>query len=104
MSLGDLSYLTLLVVARLRDEAWSGGIREELLEVTGRDVTVGTVFVTLTRLEDRGLLSSTRGDRPERGGRARRVFAVTEAGWAALHEARAAAERLWEELEQGGVG
>jgi DNA-binding PadR family transcriptional regulator len=33
-----------------------------------------------------------------RGGRARRVFALTPSGWNALHEARAAADRMWREL------
>lgn len=104
MSLGDLSYLTLLAVARLGDEAWSGMVRETLLEVTGRDVTVSTVFVTLTRLEDRGYLASERGDPPDRGGRPRRIFTVTDAGWAAVREAREAGERLWAGLEAGGRG
>ena len=104
MAFPDLSYLTLLTVARLREDAWSGAIRDELLEVTGRDVTVSTVFVTLTRLEDRGLLSSVRGARPARGGRARRVFSVTEHGWEELRKARTAAERLWEGLEEAPSG
>lgn len=101
MSLGDLQNLTMLAVARLGSRAWAGEIREMLRESVDRDVSVSTVFVTLTRLEDRGLLASVRGDPPEGGGRRRRIFSVTEAGWTALREARAASERLWEGLEPG---
>ena len=101
MTLGSLQYLTMLAVARLGREAWAGPIREMLADVAGRDVSVSTVFVTLTRLEDQGLLGSERGDTPDRGGRARRIFSLTEPGWAAIHETRAAAGRMWSGLEPG---
>lgn len=101
MSLGAFQNLTMLAVARLGSRAVSGEIRRILAEVGGREVSVSTVFVTLTRLEDRGLLTSIRGDTPARGGRRVRVFSVTESGWEALREARAASERLWEGLETG---
>lgn len=101
MTLGDLQNLTMLAVARLGPDAVSRNIREVLAEVAGRDVTVSTVFVTLTRLEDQGLLVSSEGDAPARGGRRARVFALTEPGWEALRRTRAAAERLWEGLEPG---
>lgn len=99
MALGDLQNLTMLAVARLGPRAVSKEIRDHLSEVAGRDVSVPTVFVTLTRLEDQGLLSSSRGESPARGGRRARVFRVTDRGWAALRETRAASERLWEGLE-----
>jgi PadR family transcriptional regulator len=99
MSLGDLQYLTMLAVARLRAGAFAREVRATLLDVGGRDVSVSTVFVTLTRLEDQGLLRSAEGGSPARGGRVRRVFSLTETGWEALRETRAAGERMWEGLE-----
>lgn len=102
MTLGGLQNLTMLAVARLGAGAWTGAIRDELGRVAGRDVSVSSVFVTLTRLEDQGLLESRRGSHPSRGGRARRLFSVTEAGWAELRETRAASERLWAGLEGEG--
>lgn len=101
MSLGDLQYLTLLAVARLRDEAVAGRIRELLASVAGRDVSVGTVFVTLTRLEDHGLLASRQGETPARGGRAVRIFSLTEAGREAMRSTRDAAERMWQGVQPG---
>lgn len=102
MTLGGLQNLTMLAVARLGAHAWTGEIRDELRRVAERDVSVSSVFVTLTRLEDQGLLESRRGSRPPRGGRARRVFSLTEAGWAELRETREASERMWAGLEGGG--
>ncbi len=99
MSLGDLQYLTLLAVVRLGPDATSRSVREVLAEVARRDVSVSTVFVTLTRLEDRGLLTSTAGLTPERGGRAPRVFRVSDSGWAAMRETRDANARMWQGIE-----
>jgi DNA-binding PadR family transcriptional regulator len=99
MGLGDLQYLTLLAVARLGDEAVSRAVRDELDRVAGRVVSVSTVFVTLTRLEDQGLLASGRGPVPAGGGRRPRVFELTEAGHSAIREARAEVERMWVGLE-----
>ncbi len=96
MSLGDLQNLTILAVAQLGPEAVARQVRELLAQRVGREVAVPTIFVTLTRLEDQGLLKSVEGDHPERGGRRRRIFSVTEKGWAAVQATRAASERLWE--------
>ena len=99
MTLGDLQNLTMLAVARLGPAAFAREVRRTLSEEVDRDVSVSTVFVTLTRLEDQGLLRSVRGRPPERGGRAIRIFSLTEAGWEALRRTRAASEHLWEGLE-----
>ena len=97
MSLGELQQMTMLAVARLGADAYGAAIREELRGVAGREVSVPTVYVTLVRLEEQGLVSSTDAA-PEdgRGGRARRVFALTPVGWEALQGARAAMAQLWE--------
>jgi len=99
MTLGALQNLTMLAVARLGSEAYAKEIREVLAGEGGRDVSVSTVFVTLTRLEDHGLLISERGAPPDRGGRATRIFTLTESGWEALRRAREASERMWAALE-----
>ena len=97
MSLGDLQQMTMLAVARLDREAYGAAIRDELLEVAGRKVAVPTVYVTLVRLEEQGLVESTEAPGAgERGGRARRVFRLTRAGWQALDQVRVAMSRLWD--------
>jgi DNA-binding PadR family transcriptional regulator len=97
MSLGDLQQLTMLAVARLGSDAYGAAIRDELERVARRNVSVPTVYVTLVRLEDQGLVESTEVSRQgEGGGRARRVFRLTARGWEALDEARLAMARMWE--------
>lgn len=89
--------MTMLAVARLGADAYGALIREELRNVAGREVSVPTVYVTLVRLEEQGMVTSTDVAPEEgRGGRARRVFALTPEGWEALEGARAAMSRLWE--------
>jgi PadR family transcriptional regulator, regulatory protein PadR len=95
MSLGDLQQLVMLAVVRLRDDAYGAAIRDELCRVAKRDVSVQTIWVTLVRLEEKGLVDSTEVPRLE-GGRARRIFLVTPAGWRALEAARASAAQMWE--------
>jgi PadR family transcriptional regulator, regulatory protein PadR len=95
LSLGELQHLVMLAVVRLRDDAYGAAIRDELLGVAGRSVSVQTVWVTLVRLEEQGLTASDDVAAPE-GGRPRRVFRLTPAGWRALEEARMSMARMWE--------
>jgi DNA-binding PadR family transcriptional regulator len=95
MSLGDLQHMVMLAVARLARDAYGSAIRDELRSVASRKLTVPTVYVTLVRLEEQGLLESEEV-RGERGGRPRRVFRLTSAGWEALEASRAAMARMWE--------
>jgi PadR family transcriptional regulator, regulatory protein PadR len=95
VSLGELQHLVMLAVVRLRDDAYGAAIRDELRRVAGRSVSVQTVWVTLVRLEEQGLTASGEVAAPE-GGRPRRVFRLTPAGWQALEEARLSIAQMWE--------
>ena len=101
MSLGELQQFAMLAVARLGPEAYGAAIQKELAQVASRRVSVPTVYVTLIRLEEQGLVRSSE-DAPAdgQGGRARRVFELTQGGWEALHETRAAANRMWRGVVQ----
>ena len=98
--LSDVEQHALLAVWRLGDQAWGANVRDELAAVTGRRLSISAVYVTLVRLEKRELVSSSFTE-PEsfRGGKAKRRFAVTAQGVAALKESRAQLERLWEGLD-----
>lgn len=100
MSLGELQQMTMLAVARLGDGAFGKAIREELMAVAGRELSVSAIYVTLMRLEEQGLVASEKTDPdPARGGRGKRFFRVTEEGWAALESSREALARLWNGVE-----
>ena len=93
--LGTLEEQVLLAVFRTHPAAYGMNVRRELERVTGRGVTIGSVYVTLDRLESKGLLSSAR----TKGTDTRRVFTVTQAGARALADTKAMRERLWAGVE-----
>ena len=98
--LGELEQMLLLAVLRMADEAYGMAIRTELEGQTGRHVARGAVYITLDRLERKGYLESWLGDpTAERGGRAKRFFALTPAGTAALRVSRDALVSLWSGYE-----
>jgi PadR family transcriptional regulator PadR len=68
-------------------------VRRELETVTGREITIGSVYATLDRLEAKGLVASVR--RPAQEALARCVFEVTAEGTRALTFTRRTRERLW---------
>ena len=97
--LGDLEELVLLAVLRLGEGAWGARIQQELEERAARSVSIGTVYVTLMRLEEKGLARSWMGKPSgERGGKARRHFEVRPEGVLALEASRAVRERMWQGL------
>lgn len=98
--LGEFEQMVLLAILHLRDGAYGLAIRRELEKRTGRQVSHGAAYITLDRLEKKGLLHSELGDpTPGRGGRAKRYFHVTPTGVTALRESRKALQNLWGGLE-----
>jgi DNA-binding PadR family transcriptional regulator len=95
-TIGMLELSALLAVARLGDDAYGLEVRRDLETRTGRDYSIGAVYTTLQRLEDKGLLTSQSTDPlPIRGGRSRRVFVVTAAGRRAIRDAERHAASMW---------
>ena len=99
--LGSLEHVVLLALACLDGTAHGTLVRREIEARTGRDISIGAVYATLDRLEQKGLIASTRvaGD-----GGSRRVFSVTAAGTRALYETRSVRDRLWQGLDVRLVG
>ena len=98
--LGELEQMVLMAVLRL-DDAYPVSVRNEIRDRTGVDLSRGTIYVTLHRLEQRGLVTSALGDpTPERGGKAKRCFTVTPDGRAELKASRAALRKLSDGLER----
>lgn len=100
--LTDLEQLLLLAVLRVGEGAYAAALREDLAEEADRPVSLGTIYVTMMRLEENGLVTSDMGQpTPERGGKAKRLYRVTESGRAALERTRAMMERMWSGVEGG---
>lgn len=90
--LGVLEEQILIAVLRTADEAFGMEIRREIERVTGREMTIGAVYSTLDRLEEKTLLRSRR---LVIAGESRRVFALTRDGARQLTETHAIREQLW---------
>ena len=95
--LGEFEQVVLLALARLRGPAYGAVIHREILETTGRDVSIPAVYVTLKRMERKGLVASDVTN-PHGGGRVMRNYRMLPAGDDALARSRALFERLWDGL------
>lgn len=95
--MGEFEQLVLLALLRLDNDAYGMEVREEIGRRTGREVSYGAVYTTLDRLERKGFVTHRMGEAtPERGGRARKYFAVASAGRRALRDTRRALTEMWE--------
>jgi len=100
--LGEFEQMVLLAVlcAAQEGDAYGITVYDELTTRTKRRVARGAVYMTLDRLEKKGLLSSSlTAPTPERGGRARRCYRVSKPALAALRASQQALVNLW-----AGVG
>jgi len=98
--LGEVEQLVLLAILRLGDGAYAAPIREELKERVGIELSRGSIYVTLDRLERKRYVSSWFDDpTPEPGGKARRCFKLERHGLDALK----AAQRMIAHLQAGTV-
>jgi PadR family transcriptional regulator len=99
--LGSFELLVLLALIRLGEDAYGVPIAEAIEESSGREVAQGSVYITLDRLERKGLVSSTLGEpTPERGGRAKTYFRVTAKGLREVRQARRTLISLWDGVPQ----
>ena len=99
-ALGQFEQLVLTAILALGDEAYGVTIHSKVQELARpKTVSLGAVYVTLDRLEDKGLVSSRLSDpTPERGGRAKRYYALKALGERALNESAATARRIWDAI------
>jgi DNA-binding PadR family transcriptional regulator len=93
--LGEVEQLVLLAVLRLEADAYAVPIRDLIERQTGIVLARGSIYITLDRLEEKGLVTSQMSEpTPEPGGKSRRVFRIRPDGIAALRAARRAVDRL----------
>jgi len=95
-ALGTFEQLVLTAVLALDDRAYGVTIHARVKELAHpRNASLGAVYVTLDRLEDKLLVSSRLSDpTPERGGRAKRCYRLEAAGERALRDAALASQRM----------
>src|SRR5580693_2923385 len=101
-SLGQFEQLVLTAVLTLPDRAYGVSIHAKVEQLAApKSASLGAVYVTLDRLEDKGLITSWLSDpTPERGGRAKRCYRLEAAGERALQESAATIRRMHEVLTE----
>lgn len=93
--------LILLVIIKLKRNAYGMTIRRTVSQTTGKTWTLGALYDCLYRLERNGLVKSHLSDpTPERGGRSKRIYTITEEGLRALVEHKKMRDHLWKNFEE----
>jgi len=101
-SVGQFEQLVLTAILALREDAYGVTIHAKVQELARvKTVALGAIYVTLDRLEDKGLVASWLSDpTPERGGRAKRCYRLEALGERALQESAATAKRIWDTVAE----
>ena len=96
--IGEFEYLVLATAARLGEDAYGLAIQREIKSTVDRACSIGALYTTLSRLEDKGLITTWMGQpTPERGGRPKRLVRVTSKG-------RAAAAKFFSTVKRASHG
>ncbi len=101
-SLGQFEQLVLTAILSLREDAYGVTIHAKVEDLAKpKAVSLGAIYVTLDRLEDKGMVTSWLTDpTPERGGRAKRCYRLEALGERALEESAATAKRIWDAVTE----
>jgi DNA-binding PadR family transcriptional regulator len=88
--------LILLAVWRLKENAYSIPIHEQVSAITRESLSLGSIYMPLDRLVKKGFLDSYLSEAtPERGGRHKRIYKLTREGLKALQKIRSVQDRMW---------
>jgi PadR family transcriptional regulator, regulatory protein PadR len=97
-SLGQFEQLVLTAILALPENAYGVSIHAKVSELAApKSVSMGAVYITLDRLEDKGMIASWLSEpTAERGGRAKRCYRLEGLGERALSESVVTAKRMWD--------
>jgi DNA-binding PadR family transcriptional regulator len=101
-SLGQFEQMVMAAVVALDDNAYGVTIHAEVENLSGaKKISLGAVYATLDRLEDKKLLVSwTASPTKERGGRSRRHYRLEKSGIKALRESVQTSRRVSDAIEK----
>lgn len=90
-AIGHFEIRLLAEIVRLGDDAWASRLRSSISENLGRDVVLAQLYLALSKLQKRGLISFRQlPSEPRQGGRSKKVFFIEAPGREALSDAAAA--------------
>lgn len=91
----------LLLGCVLHGEKYGLEIRDEFEKRTGEPMPLGSLYVTLDRMEDKGFLKTREGEpNPERGGNNRKYYKITATGTDAFNRFQQAIASM---MPKGGL-
>ncbi|MEP2023558.1 MAG: PadR family transcriptional regulator [Reichenbachiella sp.] len=95
--IGELEELVLLTIATLGDQAYGVAVLEDIQQRAKRKISIGALHSTITRLGEKGFITSYLGEPTnERGGRRKRFFQLTASATQALGEMKSLRDELWQ--------
>ncbi len=93
--------IVLLAIWRLGEKAYGVSIRRRIKKDTELDYTYGTLYGLLRQLVFKGFVRKQLGDpTPEKGGRRKTFFLITDDGIDKLKEAIALHKRVWKDINE----
>ena len=91
--------LVLLTLWKMCDDKYGVNIRKFLSDMTGKYWSIGSVYVPLDRLENKGYVKSYLGNATaERGGKAKRYYEITDDGLEQLSEIQKVYAAFWQDV------
>jgi PadR family transcriptional regulator PadR len=94
--LGEFEELVLLTIANLAEGAYGSALLRDINERANRNLSLGAMHSTLTRLEEKGFITSYHGEPTnERGGRRKRFFELTSNAITVLNDMKSLRDELW---------
>ncbi len=98
--LGEFEHLVLVAILHLDGDVYGVPIVDEIERRTKRSVSRSSVYITLRRLEAKGLVTSHMSEpKPGSGKKPRRCVEVTPLGIERLRDARSTIDRMWRGLD-----
>lgn len=95
--IGEFEELVLLTIAVLGDDAYGVAVLEDIQQRSKRKISIGALHSTITRLDEKGFITSYMGEpTQERGGRRKRYFQLTASAKQALSDMKALRNELWQ--------
>ena len=93
--------MILFSIWKLGADAYCIPIHKQIIELTGEDILLGSIYMPLDRLIKKGFLESYLSEStPQRGGRHKRIYKVTAEGKEALSKVRELHGQMWDQAPQ----
>ena len=105
VKLGNLEEIILLLVGLLGEDAYSVMIVEEYRKQTKGSINISAIHTALYRLEDKGFLTSKMSEtNAKRGGKRKRIFALTKQAIASLNRLNELRDKLRNQVPNLSLG